>query len=133
MTCKDCIHYDVCGRKTFHFANKLYRKDVNDIEKWCETLKDKSRFVELPCKVGDTVYYVANIGRTSRLLPFINEYSVFEITLSKRQIYFHLCHKNDNGKNEKVYHTVSIEKFNKNVFTDKSKAEAKLKELSKNG
>lgn len=45
MTCEDCIHYDVCGFNEY--------KDFNEI---CSFFKDKSRIIELPCKVGQTVY-----------------------------------------------------------------------------
>ena len=49
-TCKECIHHDVCT-----FADDARYQD--DICKHCESYKDKSRYIELPCKVGDTVYY----------------------------------------------------------------------------
>lgn len=45
MTCKKCIHYDVCGESIFT----------------CGQFKDKSKFIELPCKVGDEIY-VLNRG-----------------------------------------------------------------------
>ena len=54
MTCKECIHYDIC----------LIRDELSDDESKvvsvleCEHFKDRSRFVELPCKVGDTVYFI---------------------------------------------------------------------------
>lgn len=41
MTCKDCLHYEVC-----------YYHDFEG----CEWFSDKSKCVHLPCKVGDTVY-----------------------------------------------------------------------------
>ena len=47
MTCKDCIHYDVC----------LLGACVEGVTGTCLNYKDKSRIVELPCKVGDTLYY----------------------------------------------------------------------------
>ena len=48
MTCKDCIHYDVC---------KALEKQVGMIDaRQCGCYKDKSRYIELPCKVGDTAY-----------------------------------------------------------------------------
>lgn len=47
MTCNDCIHIDVCK---------------NLIGGWktlcCEDFKDRSRFVELPCKDGEYVYVI---------------------------------------------------------------------------
>lgn len=42
VTCKDCVHYDVCNRI-------LNRLEV------CDQFKDKTRFVELPCKVYEVV------------------------------------------------------------------------------
>ena len=51
--CKDCVHYDVCYELTYHEPNgEIVGREV------CNNFKDKSRFVDLPCKVGDTVYFV---------------------------------------------------------------------------
>lgn len=66
MTCKDCIHYDVCGGYTlsdldcdvFHYAREGRTDEIPDIEERCSGFKDKSRFVELPCKVGSTIYRI---------------------------------------------------------------------------
>ena len=43
MTCKDCIHYEVC-----------YYHDFED----CEHFKCKGEFVRLSCNIGSTVYFV---------------------------------------------------------------------------
>ena len=40
MTCKDCLHYEVC-----------YYHDFEE----CEWFKDKSEWVHLPCKKGDVL------------------------------------------------------------------------------
>ena len=52
MTCRDCIHYDVCQAL----------EDGGQVDKispsLCGCYKDKSKIIELPCKVGDTVYQV---------------------------------------------------------------------------
>ena len=58
MTCKDCIHYDLCRSCSriqlgWHGNSVHY---VENIEEICKDFKDRSRFVELPCKVGDMVY-----------------------------------------------------------------------------
>ena len=53
-TCKDCLHYDVC---------KAIENELDMIPRsQCGCFKDKSRFIELPCKVGDTVYYITGMG-----------------------------------------------------------------------
>ena len=46
-TCKDCVHVDVCNSRC---------PDPNNERLICDNFKDRSRFVELPCEVGDTVY-----------------------------------------------------------------------------
>ena len=43
MTCEDCIHFEVC----------CYVDRGLPI---CDSFKDKSKFIELPCSVGDTVF-----------------------------------------------------------------------------
>ncbi len=42
--CEKCIHYSVCE----------FKRSIDDT--LCDHFKDKSLFVELPCKVGDKVY-----------------------------------------------------------------------------
>lgn len=60
MTCKDCIHDDVCEYKKI-FCEKFDRLfDFIDIETECKHFKDKSRIIELPCGVGDTFYAIVN-------------------------------------------------------------------------
>lgn len=48
MTCKDCICFKMC-----RMTDDLFFTD--EIANSCDSFKDKSRFVELPCKVGDLV------------------------------------------------------------------------------
>ena len=61
MTCKDCVHYDLCRSCSriqlgWHGNSVHY---VENIEEICKDFKDRSRFVELPCKAGTTVYTVS--------------------------------------------------------------------------
>lgn len=46
-TCKDCIHSDVCTRL-------MRQMSYNPVP--CSIFKDRSRLVELPCKVGNRLY-----------------------------------------------------------------------------
>ena len=55
MTCNDCIHYDACMN--------LYRIFSNDntdytFTKACSRFKDKSRYIEPPCAVGDRLFCI---------------------------------------------------------------------------
>ena len=62
-TCKDCVHVDVCCSylSTAYNKCKLATPDfklLKNIEcDECQHFQDRSRFVELPCKVGDKVYF----------------------------------------------------------------------------
>ena len=52
-TCKDCVHYDVCAK-----YNKVYERELSyRYCAECEDFKDKSRYIELPCAVGDMVWF----------------------------------------------------------------------------
>ncbi len=56
MTCKECVHYEVC-KEDVELHHDFYDcLEVDGVEKHCEFFKPKSRFVELPCEVGQTVY-----------------------------------------------------------------------------
>lgn len=50
-TCKDCIHEKVCKIRHFPSMFGLTGED-------CGHFKDKSRYIELPCAVGDNVYFI---------------------------------------------------------------------------
>jgi hypothetical protein len=49
-TCENCIHHKVCAD---------FYDDTIEASTGCPFYKDRSRFVELPCKVGTTVYTVS--------------------------------------------------------------------------
>lgn len=74
MTCKDCLHYEVCE---FLEKETGIPNDINDID--CQFFKDKSRFVELPCKIGDVVWAIRYFH--CRLIP--QEGTVSEMFFTK--------------------------------------------------
>jgi hypothetical protein len=57
MTCKECVHYEVCEKHDIIFGESKIYENVG-VESICEYFKPKSRFVELPCEVGQTVYEI---------------------------------------------------------------------------
>lgn len=48
--CENCYHYEMC--QSLEDSNKI--KKINATS--CSFYRDKSLIVELPCKIGDTVY-----------------------------------------------------------------------------
>ena len=78
--------------------------------------KDKSRIIELPCKVGDLIY----------CLSFVNEHYELEIEKILRMeilIGTYTTHMLINTKNRRIWSS----NYNRTWFTDKAKAEAILK------
>ena len=56
MTCKDCIHYDVCEDNLKYIQERFLKgltfgKSEFTEGEFCNLFKDKSRIIELPCKV----------------------------------------------------------------------------------
>lgn len=54
MNCRDCLHFKACYEMAT--ANNADEFNTMFAEK-CEDFTDRSEWVHLPCKVGDTVYY----------------------------------------------------------------------------
>ena len=107
LTCTDCIHDYVC-----HNLNNLNYWNKDDpngdpMDKFCLCFKNKQLFIELPCKLGDTVYCL-NYTRWKEDGKY--KYKEFWV----RESFLRLEH---------------IPYFGKTVFLTKAEAEAKLAEL----
>ena len=121
MTCKDCLHYEVCA----DFRRNICEIDQQRFEEYkinsdglCDNFKNKAYFVELPCKVGDTVYSIDN-EISSQI--FVGE--VYEILVRKNIVVFRYTRKG-------YYSGGSIkEDFGKTVFLTRKEAEAALNKL----
>ena len=119
MTCKDCIHYDVCGgfiptdldRDVFDYCREGRTDEIPVIEERCNSFKDKSRFVELPCKVGDTVWAI----RDFKGIKHPQEGIVSEMYFTK-EMKLHI-----------VVKYVARGEFGKTVFLTREAAEAALR------
>jgi len=74
-TCKDCIYYDLCA--DFNLTTRsCYKRSMQIVKddgkpERCGFYKDRSKFVELPCKVGDVFYGIDTYG--------INAYSCYGV------------------------------------------------------
>lgn len=85
-----------CGENSYDYKNLL----IERLGKY-ENLEEQGRLVQLPCKVGDTVYHVVQ-GRI--------------VEVSNVDLFFLLL-------------SVAENRFNDSVFLTKTEAETKLKEL----
>lgn len=83
MTCKDCIHYYMCKI----IDNKMERRNMSfneAIKEKCEDFKEKSCVLDLPCKVGDTVWCIAKRNFERRIFKdTINSIKVFYLNNSE--------------------------------------------------
>lgn len=125
MTCKDCIHYDICNMYDGPYISV-------HLDHTCEYFKDKSLIVELPCKAGQTVYDV--------VLCDDDIYRIFEMKISAitpfgslyESKYFQDFIWNIYLTDDYSYAYRVFNDIGKKLFFDKSEAETKLKELNGN-
>ena len=88
-TCCDCVHYEMCNDLVF--GGGISNSDA----KGCKHFKPKSRYVELPCEVGQTVW-----------IPFEGEAT--PLTIYRISIVEQLTEYNDgliDDMNELIYKT----------------------------
>ena len=50
-TCKDCVHYDLCGT----FTRPIMPDKANKSEELFKDFKNKADFVEIPCRCLDCI------------------------------------------------------------------------------
>jgi hypothetical protein len=103
MTCKDCVHFEVCLPNSEAYGFKM---------KTCSKFKPKSRFVELPCEVGQTVYNLMG--------GFVEKQKVNRVVLILKQ----------NEKHPLDY-IKELDEIGKTVFLSREDAEKALKEREK--
>lgn len=120
MTCKDCIHYEVCCRYTTTlYAEVEYRN--------CADFKDKSRFFELPCKLGDTVYVLRNKSRTELEIRPAQIFRIsYAYTKKESEIWISAV-----VRMVDIASFAGVFQFNDRAFATKEDAEKALKEMKK--
>ena len=109
-TCKDCLQFADClneqSQTRYYSLNVAY----NDVGSKCEFFKDKSRFIELPCKVGDTIYHTFT-GK-------VDYFEVYDIQVHNDGIYV----------TYDFNRYFNADEFGKTVFLTREEAEKKLEE-----
>jgi hypothetical protein len=122
-TCKDCIHFITCK----------FDKELLDYTP-CVYFADRSRFVELPCKVGDTAWIVV---RPKNGDDHFYTGIVTGVHVTDRKTIYKLPCKRFNYIVIRFVQTDSLKHINfneigKTVFFTKEEAEQALKEREKN-
>lgn len=122
MTCKDCVHYEVCKEDVELHRDFYDCLEVDGVEKHCDFFKPKSRFVELPCEVGQTVwlteFFVMGVWEkletpiSMTVEGFLIENGYIQIQLSWVEL--------------------DVKWFGKTIFLTKEEAENALKERCEN-
>ena len=122
MTCKDCIHYEVCSQFSKEDgANHEYYTYANLSEK-CECFKSKSEFVRLPFPVGTVLYRVTSPYRQE---PKITEFVVTNFVMQgkKHELMVEVRVNGVPGRN-----VMRLRQF----YRTRQEAERKLLEFTKN-
>lgn len=118
-SCKDCLHVEACE----FYAGPLNAEPCVKYAESCECFKDRNRFVELPCKVGDTLYEICARRKGGKWKPVIIERTVQRIEVGSSDCVTVRC-----GKTIVLF---SFD-FGKNVFLTREEAERALKERENN-
>lgn len=111
-SCKECLHYDVCEARIAadeNYSERNYTENNN-----CSNFKDRTQFVELPCKVGNTVYFV------------IDEEIIKETITG-----FEIDKQGDLWINTHKYDYLLRDKFGETVFLSREEAERVLNSSEK--
>lgn len=135
MTCKDCLHYELCDTQAFNGFNKNFEPEKD--WKYCGVFKDKSKYIELPCKIGDTVYVLDyendNAVDYSGYIFIManNDFAFLSPILNGESNPIEICNEYfrrsiDDEDNSGVIVPLT------ELFITKSEAEQKLKELTEN-
>lgn len=115
MTCKDCLHYELCRYNTFQEAH-YFGKDKEiyitiDNKSPCKYFAARSEWMHLPCKVGDMVYKVSFVHKNITQLKvegFICNLISWKVHCT------HLIPSWIGNQKEHVY--ISFSSFGKNTF-----------------
>nr|DAJ51005.1 MAG TPA: hypothetical protein [Caudoviricetes sp.] len=114
------IPCDTSWGSSFENAYEMAIQALEKIEEY-EDLEGQNRLVELPCKVGDTVFNISE--------NIILEYEVVGFSVDKAGVRLIYGEHHVNGSDETYSCNLAVDKIGETVFFTKPKAEAKLKEL----
>ena len=125
--CRDCVHWEVCREYVTRLAAaRGVDLDATELEQIfdsddCDHFQDRSRFVELPCKVGDALYTIVTGNRIREWI--VADISFFSYSVMK--IVITADSKDNNGTDHMRF---GKDYLNHSVFLSREAAEQALKE-----
>ena len=137
-TCKYCVHYPICsdiGVARYDNFNDEFAYTT------CTMFKDSSRFIELPCSVGDTVYTIYYNRRACNDCDKLSSFYGMDPICDDNKILFPeigddkkcICNKHSlkiaEYKADLEWIVWQLDQFGKTVFLTRKEAEKKLEEL----
>ena len=131
-SCKDCLGFEFCLDRlgtTKYYDNVIA---ANNVEELCQKFKDRNRFVELPCKVGDKVFSYCE--ELYRILPYLIEQIIISYDADSPNnecVTFNGISSNASELLADMDFTV--DEIGKTVFLTREEAEQALKERENNG
>lgn len=115
MTCKDCVHYDICP-----WQDDDEYESIVELSADCYNFKPKSRFVELPCAFGDVIYMLV----TRKTHSFEYEFENGKRKMIKQQNQ-HTFIKRTTFMESNFFKV--LDEWGKTVFSSKEQAENALR------
>ena len=115
--CEEKTDCTQCGEEHRQLAEWL-----RELQKY-KDLEEQGRLIELPCKIGDTVYYINTHNRLSLFKNTVYEAKVARFVTTRYGTSIVIQIRNEYGCTE-LY---SEDNYNKTVFLTKEEAEAALK------
>ena len=118
MTCKDCFHYEACK----DMYEQIFINKFCD-ENHCKFFKDKDKVIELPCKVGDTVWFIKSCFTYAKS-PMSGMVCMFKSFSKVGTITYGVIMDGSN-----INRSFTTYDIGKTVFLSREEAEKALKEL----
>lgn len=123
-SCKDCLIADICYKyKDMRDGKKTYSEYFGE-DTYCEHFKDRNQFVELPCKIGDTIFAITERKRNGKWNKVVVERVVNGIEIGRGGFM---------TVRSGTTVTVFLSDLGKTVFLTREEAERALKERENNG
>ena len=124
MNCRDCLHFKAC----YEMAKANEAEEFNTLfANQCEDFTDRSEWVHLPCKVGDTVYSFCDCFGV--ILPYFVE--TFNVSYYDKNTTVWQYEANcTNNEEDELLDSIDfeVEDIGKTVFLTREEAERALEE-----